>query len=202
MWCWSSSLGSMRIGDAGAAVLAAALQAMPRIRFTELDLAANDLTAAGVASLAPALRRPRGAGGLRGLSLTENPSLGDTGVAALAKALPPALETLDLSSTGCGDDGFVALAAALPTLANLSRLHCCCNSAATARGWVALAHALPSLPALRSLWLSGSMGVASEAAAALAAVIPNCPRLNEIHAGNCSLAEGDRSKLEALVHLI
>ena len=51
-------LGSKGIGDAGAAVLGAALQAMPRIRFTKLDLQTSDLTAAGAVSLAPALRRP------------------------------------------------------------------------------------------------------------------------------------------------
>ena len=47
-----------RIGDAGAAVLGAALQAVPRIRFTKLDLQTSDLTAAGAVSLAPALRPP------------------------------------------------------------------------------------------------------------------------------------------------
>ena len=49
-------LFGMRIADAGAAALGAALLASrPRIRFTRLSLTLNDLTAAGIASLAPAL---------------------------------------------------------------------------------------------------------------------------------------------------
>ena len=49
----------------------------------------NHLTTVGVASLAPALRRPWGDGGLKALFMSNNPSLGDAGVAALAKALHP-----------------------------------------------------------------------------------------------------------------
>ena len=81
------NLAYKTIGDAGAAALGAALLAVPAIRFTELSLYNNDLTAAGVASLAPALRRPWGDGGLKELWVRGNP-LGDAGVAALAKALP------------------------------------------------------------------------------------------------------------------
>ena len=64
-------------------------QAGPRIRVNQLNLAGNNLTAAGVASLAPALRRPWGGdigpwggGGLKCLYLQSNPGLGDDGVAA------------------------------------------------------------------------------------------------------------------------
>eukprot|EP01045_Picozoa_sp_COSAG04_P028703 COSAG04_NODE_4529_length_2032_cov_3.078634_3_plen_301_part_00 len=186
------------IGDSGAAVLAAGLQAMPQIRFTTVDLDSNDVTAAGLASFAPVLRRPWGDGGLEELDMRFNPGLGDAGVATLAKALPPSLEVLSIRDTGCGDDGLVALAAALPALAHLRFLDCCDNLAATARGWVALARVLPSLPSLEMLWLSGSTGVRSEGVAALAAAVPDCPRLREIDAGNCSLAEGDKTKLRAL----
>eukprot|EP01045_Picozoa_sp_COSAG04_P007510 COSAG04_NODE_394_length_15124_cov_10.557005_16_plen_382_part_00 len=189
-------VGSLHVGDAGAAVLAAALQATPRIRFTDLDLSSNELTAAGVASLAPALRRPWREGGLK-LGLVDNP-LGDAGVAALAKALPPTLESLDIDTTGCGDDGLVSLAAALPALGRLTKLDCGYN-AATARGWVALAGALPSLPALESLVLEGCTGMGAEGVAALAAAVPNCPQLRILELTECQLTAGQVSTLVALV---
>ena len=190
-------LANKHFGDAGAAVLGAALLAMPRIRLTKLSLGRNDLTVAGVASLAPALRRPWGDGGLQEMWLSESP-LGDAGVAALAKALPPTLEWLDIESTGCGDDGLVALAAALPTLIRFGHLDCSGNPAATSRGWVALASALPSLPALETLYLHSNPGMGSEGGAALAAAIPRCTRLCEVTAGDCGLGKQTAEALEAL----
>eukprot|EP01045_Picozoa_sp_COSAG04_P024063 COSAG04_NODE_2954_length_3351_cov_2.844403_2_plen_326_part_00 len=186
-----------RIGDAGAAVLGAALQAMPRIRFTELDLEGSKLAAAGVSSLAPALRRPWGDGGLKRLDVLDNP-LGDDGVAALAKALPPTLETLGIGETDCGDDGLVALAAALPALTRLTTLDCSHNPDATARGWEALAGALPSAPALERLLLYGNRGMGSDGAVALAAAIPNCPQLRRVDVSFCALDEQVNSRLRAL----
>eukprot|EP01045_Picozoa_sp_COSAG04_P010297 COSAG04_NODE_625_length_11793_cov_11.719942_11_plen_301_part_00 len=192
------SLGNQRIGDAGAAAaLGAALQALPTIRFTALRLYKNELTAAGVTSLVPALRRTWGAGGLRVLNAHTNPGLGDAGVAALAKALPPSLETLGIADTGCGDDGLVALSAALPTLTRLASLRCGGNTAARARGWVALAGALPSLPALERLSASGNTGMGSEGAAALAAAIPQCPRLDSAWLVECGLDEQAKASLQA-----
>ena len=190
-------LGSKGIGDAGAAVLGVALQAMPRIRFTRLDLGSNKLTATGVASLAPALRRPWGDGGLQELWVSESP-LGDAGLAALFKALPPTLEWLDIESTGCGDDGLVALAAVLPTLACFGHLDCSGNRAATSRGWVALASALPSLPALETLYLHSNPGMGSEGGAALVAAIPRCTRLCEVTVADCGLGKQTAEALEAL----
>eukprot|EP01045_Picozoa_sp_COSAG04_P003684 COSAG04_NODE_152_length_22459_cov_12.374597_8_plen_302_part_00 len=185
------------IGDAGAAALGAALLALPTIRFTELHLYGNELTAAAAASLVPALRRPWGAGGLRSLTVQNNDGLGDAGVAALAKALPPSLEGLFISETGCGDDGLVALAAALPALTRLRYMSCHTNPAASDRGWVALAGALPALPALESLWADGCPGMGSEGAAALAAAIPQCPRLRELAVSGCGLDERAKAALRA-----
>ena len=71
---------------------------MPTIPFTELNLEATDLTAAAVAELVPALRLPWGGGsGLRVLKVGEN-ELGDDGLAALAKALPPTLSACQWAS--------------------------------------------------------------------------------------------------------
>eukprot|EP01045_Picozoa_sp_COSAG04_P003683 COSAG04_NODE_152_length_22459_cov_12.374597_7_plen_314_part_00 len=193
------NLGYERIGDVGAAALGAALQAMPTIHFTVLDLEDNALTAAGVASLAPALRRPWGAAGLRSLDVRGNRDLGDAGVVALAKALlPPALVTLVISETGCGDDGLVALAAAFPTLTNFQRLRCRENPDGGARGWVALAAALPGLPAgAVEFTADGCTGMGSEGAAALVAAIPQCPRLRWLWLNSCGLDEQAKAALRA-----
>ena len=186
-----------RIGDAAAAVVGAALQAMPRIPFTKLTLCDDSLTPTGITSLVPALHRPWSDGGLRGLRVSDNP-LGDAGMAALAKVLPPTLEMLMIDGTGCGDDGLVALAAALPALARLWDLWCQDNRAATARGWVALAGALPSAPALQEVHIAGNTGMGSEGAVALAAAVPNCPRLSHLDVDGCGLEEQAVQALEAL----
>eukprot|EP01045_Picozoa_sp_COSAG04_P007887 COSAG04_NODE_423_length_14604_cov_8.047777_4_plen_300_part_00 len=190
------NLLGQRIGDAGAAALGVALLPVPTIRFTQLHLDSNDLTAAGAAALAPSLRRPWGGGGLQTLFLAVNP-VGDAGVTALAKALPPTLEQLDISGTGCGDDGLVALAAALPALARLENLDCGTNPAATACGWVALAGALPSLPALKELSAMGSTGMGSEGAAALVAALPQCPRLRWVYLNDGGLDAQAKAALRA-----
>eukprot|EP01045_Picozoa_sp_COSAG04_P003696 COSAG04_NODE_152_length_22459_cov_12.374597_20_plen_302_part_00 len=185
------------IGDAGAAALGVALLALPPTHFTALDLSYNELTAAGAASLVPALGRPWGAGGLMELHVRSNGSLGDAGVAALAKALPPTLEELEMGETGCGDDGLAALAAALPALTRFTALYCYSNPAAGGRGWAALGGALPSLPALGVLSASGCTGMASEGAAALAAAIPQCPRLQNVFINGCGLDEQAKAALRA-----
>mgnify|MGYP003325675319 CR=1 FL=1 len=51
--------------------------------------------------------------GLQTLELSRN-KIGVAGARALAKALPPTLEELNLGEVGFGDEGLVALAAALP----------------------------------------------------------------------------------------
>eukprot|EP01045_Picozoa_sp_COSAG04_P010296 COSAG04_NODE_625_length_11793_cov_11.719942_10_plen_298_part_00 len=208
-WGDRLSLHGQRIGDVGAAVLGAALMALPTIRFTQLRLTDSDLTAAGVASLAPALRRPWGEGGLKVLSVQDNCGLGDAGVAALAKALPPTLERLEITSTGCGDDGFVALAAALPALTRLETLWCGGpgvgargNPDVTARGWAALAGALPSLPALQELRAAGCTGMGSAGAAALAAALPQCPRLQHLYVRDCGLDAQAKAPLKAAVYSV
>eukprot|EP01045_Picozoa_sp_COSAG04_P011860 COSAG04_NODE_777_length_10358_cov_1284.125061_8_plen_301_part_00 len=190
-------LWTKSIGDAGAAALGAALLALPTIRFTGLDLFGNRLTAAGVTSLAPALRRRWGSTGLRNLRVPENPSLGDAGVVALAKALPPSLEELSVSNTGCGDDGLAALAAALPALTGLTLLRCHINPAVGARGWAALASSLPSLPALGVLDATGSTGMGPEGGLALAAALPQCPRLRTLYVYSCGLGEQAKAALRA-----
>ena len=196
------SLRGSRIGDAGAAALGAALRAAPTIRFSSLDLARNNLTAAGVASLVPALRRPW-AGGLRLLRVGENRDLGDAGVAALSEALSgvSTLEWLNVDSTGCGDDGLAALAAALPTLPRLRTLNAS-FSRAGARGWVALADALPSLPAFERLNANNSPALGYEGAAALEAAVVQCPRLQNLYAQGCGLDEAAAASLRVAALMV
>ena len=92
----------------GAAVLAAALPALPRL--AELDLGTNAaLGLDGARVLAPALRAlPH----LRDLSLGFC-ALGDGGVAAVAAALPAGLVRLAAPGNGVTPDGARAVAAAL-----------------------------------------------------------------------------------------
>ena len=113
----------MRVGDAGASALAAALGrgALPRLEYLALNNAA--IGDAGLVALASALRRRPA---LIGLALGFNP-LGDEGLAALvapppppAGAVPPPptvglakLKKLNLSDSLIADAGCAALAAAL-----------------------------------------------------------------------------------------
>ena len=165
-------LADLHMGDAGAAVLAAALQVVPRDRFCRLWLTANAITAAGVRHLAPALQRPE----LRWV-VVRNATLGDDGVAALAAALPPTLERLDFGFCGCGDRGFEAMATALPALTRLKTLVCDSSVCVGGRGWAALASALPSLPALEQLVANDCTGMGIDGLTALAAAVPQCCRL-------------------------
>jgi len=113
-------LDNVRVGDAGASALAAALDrgALPRLKVLYLNSAA--IGDAGLVALAPALRRRPA---LEGLDLDGNP-FGDEGLAALvapppADAPPPQAEALaklsmlDLGGTQITDDGCVQLASRL-----------------------------------------------------------------------------------------
>ncbi|MBA4065338.1 MAG: hypothetical protein C0501_16830 [Isosphaera sp.] len=100
-------LAGGRVGDAGAAALAAAADAgrFPRLHEdpirSVLDLTANGLTAAGLG----VLLRSRLVDRVRRLWLGGNP-LGDAGAAVLAaRPLPATLWELDLSATGVTDAG-------------------------------------------------------------------------------------------------
>ena len=118
----------MPVGNAGASALAAALDrgALPRLKVLALSNAA--IGDAGLAALAPALRRL------------------------------PALETLDLGRNLFGDDGLATLVAPAPTgvLTKLRVLNLCYTQVLDA-GCVALTSALDNgaLPALKSLYLYG-----------------------------------------------
>ena len=105
-----------RLGDVGAAALAAALgrDALPRLE--SLDLHAAAIGDAGLVALAPGLRRLPG---LEQLSLNFNP-FGDEGLAALVAPPLPAgarvltkLKELNLEGSQVSDVGCAALAAAL-----------------------------------------------------------------------------------------
>ena len=85
------------------------------------------LTSAAVAPIAAALGRGFAAPGLRELDVSQNPELGSVGLTALVAVLPPTLEVLEISSTGCTDAAMAALADALPNLSRLLELHCSKN---------------------------------------------------------------------------
>ena len=166
-------------------------QATPRIGFSKVDLTYSDLTATGVDLLAPVLARSWAECGLLEIKVSFNPTLGETGVAALARALPKiahSLQKLFFSVTGCGDDGLEAMAATLPTLAKLTLLSCGGNEMIGPRGCRLLAAALP--PTLEELYVDENRGMLAEGATALAAAVPRCPRLRLLDCSGSGLQAG------------
>jgi hypothetical protein len=157
-------LYNKRIGDAGARVLAAALQAMPVAQAAAVDsivLEYNELTCAGMQALAPGLRRCTS---MRTLYVSEN-AIGDAGFEALAKALPPTLTCLNLWTNKCGDAGMAALARALgPALEDLDFK----DNQVGAAGFAALAKALPRWDQLETAIGHSNPGPATSFAMALA----------------------------------
>jgi len=149
----------------------------------------EQLTAVGVASLLPALQRPWGTD----WHLEIDGFLAEAGAVALAKALPPALETLFFEGVqGVGDVGMLAIVAALPKLPRLRYLCMTEVYAVTARGWVALAGALPSLPALEMFSCRGNDNLGPQGARAIAAAVPHCPQLRVLDLENSlSFEEAD-----------
>ena len=68
--------------------------------------------------------------GLFSLNVSNNPELGDEGIAALAAALPPTLTDLKIYKTNCGEAGMAAVSDHITTtLVHLERLYCSDNSA-------------------------------------------------------------------------
>ncbi|CAK0823045.1 unnamed protein product [Prorocentrum cordatum] len=101
-----------RVADEGVARLAAALGALPELR--ELRLGGNRVGDEGVVCLAAALLAPEAPQNLQLLDLYEN-RVGDEGAARLAEALGalPELRELGLGGNRVGDEGAARLAAAL-----------------------------------------------------------------------------------------
>ena len=156
-------------------VLGAAILAMPpRYPFTELDLSNCQVTTP--AGLAPWLTMLQGlfaGGGLRVLRVGAN-QLGNSGVAALAQALPPTLESLHAGRCDFDDAGLKALAAVLPALPRFTVL-CCTQNRIGDTGVKALADVLPRCANLREIALEGNWGITSEGCAALQQAISRCP---------------------------
>eukprot|EP01045_Picozoa_sp_COSAG04_P026793 COSAG04_NODE_3791_length_2526_cov_5.686032_1_plen_321_part_00 len=153
------SLGGKGIGgDAGAAVVGAALGAMDApLPFEKLYLGATELTAAGMRSIAEGMGRGR-LPNLREVSVGGNPALGDGGAAALAEALADcvSLEVLNFYSCGVWRAGYEAVAACVPRWPGLRGLNAYDNPGPSDALGRALAAALPSLPDAEKFYLAGS----------------------------------------------
>ena len=189
--CAELYLRGMRIGDAGAHAIAAALRAqishkkkrLPAIE--ELSLNHCSLSAVGIAPIARLLPDMRK---LKDISLQHNP-LGDAGVAALAGALPPSLSQLYLNTCGMGDEGMIALARKLPST-RIQHLDCSASPAVGPRGWEALGTALPQLQLLENLE-AGNTRMGNAGARALARGLPEAAKLREVYLPDCAIgAEG------------
>ena len=167
-------LGGRRIGDAGAALVGAALGAMDApLPFERIILSENDLTAAGMRSIAEGMGRGR-LPNLRSVSVSSNGALGDGGAAALAEALADcaSLEQLSFGGCGVGGAGFEAVAAQVPRWPRLRLLYGHSNPGPSDALGRALAAALPSLPDAEKFVLDDSglgEGAAAELRAAKAA---------------------------------
>eukprot|EP01045_Picozoa_sp_COSAG04_P015093 COSAG04_NODE_1170_length_7960_cov_2.783743_7_plen_325_part_00 len=161
------------ICDAGATVVGAALGAMDApLPFEAIYLDNNELTAAGMRSIAEGMGRGR-LPNLREVGVGGNPALGDGGAAALAEALADcaSLEELHFASCGVGGVGFAAVAACVPQWPKLQKLFAYQNPGPSDALGRALAAALPSLPDAESvsLWESGlGEGATAEVRAAAA----------------------------------
>ena len=98
-------------------VVGAALGAMDApLPFETIHLGFNDLTAAGMRSIAEGMGRGR-LPNLRTVVVDHNPALGDGGAAALAEALADCanLELLHFSDCGVGGEGFAAVRVVSPS---------------------------------------------------------------------------------------
>lgn len=201
-----------RIGDAGMAVLVAALHEIPCILYTALQLESNDLTDAGMKVLAPALRQLQWGSGVSTLHSFTAPAptsapagllhlcvrgnyLHDDGLATLASALPPTLESLDVYGCGFSTDGLIALVDLLPR--SLRELDCG-GSKAESRAFVALANTLPVLPAIESLFLWKSANLGLEGATALAMTVPQCALLRLLKLDGCFADLGIEANRQAV----
>ena len=178
------------VRDAGAEVLAAALEASPTSALATLYITDNEVSDAGAAALA------RATGRLETLGLGGN-AIGDAGAAALADGLRNGsrLRALGLSANRVSDAGARALADALcapggaPALASLSLARNRVGDAGAKALARALGDARGCAPALRELHLwdaeLGDAGAAALAERALA-------RLRALHLAR-NAAVGDRA---------
>ena len=164
------------LGSEGGEALGAFLRAWPGD--SSLGTAISVTSAGLMGSVAPAIAAGLRHGLLR-LSMDNNPCLGDSGVRAIAAALPSTLESLSLRNVGCGNSGMNALAAALPAT-SVRVLAVDKNSAIGEPGWRALGRALPQLTQLDGLFAYGCQRMGCSGLSALAEGLPDATALREL----------------------
>ena len=151
-------------------MVGAALAAMDApLPFWTIDLRDNELTAAGMRSIAEGMGRAR-LPNLREVRVAGNFDLGDGGAAALVEALADcaSLEVLQFTSCGVGGAGFEAVAAQVSRWPRLRALEASGNPGPSDALGRALAAALPWLPDARKFDLDRT-GLGERAAAELRA---------------------------------
>ena len=159
------------IGDAEAAAVGAALGGMDApLAFERINLINNELTAAGMRSIAEGMMGRGRLPNLLAVYVDNNPALGNGGAAALAAALVDcaSLEQLSFAKCGVGGAGFAAVAAQVPR-------------------W----------PKLRALNASGNPGPSDALGRALAAALPSLPAADRFHLDDSRLGEGAAAELRA-----
>lgn len=156
-------LARLNLGDAGVHAAAAALAARAQpLRIHTLLLGSNLMSLASIPNdttspdmlallrTSPSLRQS-----LQALDLSDNPWIGDAGVARLATSLPPSLTRLTIAHTGCGDGGLnaLAIAATESRIPKLCYLDCTRNPTIGAVGLQEMSNAVDAghLPNLREV---------------------------------------------------
>ena len=185
------------IGAAGAAVLGAALAAMPSpLLYEWINLDTNGLTAAGMVPIAAAI------GGGNAPHLEEvgvgSNELGAEGARALGAALAtcPKLKTINVDSNQLGDEGVAALAEALANCPTLQNLRFSRNDIGAA-GFEALAAHVSRWPELRRLGVGRNPGPSDALGRALAAALPSLPHVEVLDLEGSGLGATTRLLLRA-----
>ena len=171
----------------------------PFLTLLKLNLTSCGLTPPAMEKVAAALQRGFAGTGLTFLRVSHNPRLGDAGLVHLAGALPPTLDTLQLTNVGCGDEGMVALAQGLPTLPGLVELAVQSNPDVGEAGFSALGAALPALPKLVRLHCHACTGMGCAGLAGLAKGLPEAGALEDLDISQCGIGPGGVKVLTPLV---
>ena len=184
-------LDGIPLGDGAAAMLGAAYgqqREVPLALNLSLSLAASQITALGMADLAPILSAGAGAT-VTSLSLDWNEGLGDSGAAAIASALHGnrALTSLSLARCGIGDDGARALAEAFMGAHALRDVNLEGNRIGAA-GAAALGGALSNRTSLEGLHLALNP-IGAEGATQLGVALRHNRVLRVLSLGNCGVGD-------------
>lgn len=186
--------------DTDARILTEIVRALPPpLHLRVIDLIGLGLTGQAAIPFARTLgEKGFGGEGLKFLCIRNNP-LGDAGVEAFCKVLPPSLEQFFIHDTGCGNRGMAALTSALARVPKVWRLGVSKNPVVGQDAWCAFFEALPQLTALQYLFAYENPAIGCAGARALATAIPRCSEtLEAVVVNDCNIAAAEKQALYAV----